>query len=199
MKRLLIILSICTLSYGSISAQAIKVNPFSYLGGSNLVGIEFPVGQAASIQVNLNYGGFKKDGNKYYSPGAGLEFRYYFGEQMNAFYVAPAISFSSGIANMKDTATSAISDIRFTSFGGDLRGGRQWIFNSGFLLDLNLTVGYGVYSYKYDNSDLENYFRNLVYDGGLRYGVTLGLGYAFGSKKKSHAGDAVEGASEAVE
>ncbi|MBW8360847.1 MAG: DUF3575 domain-containing protein [Kaistella sp.] len=187
MKKLLLVGAFAL--FGAVNAQenSIKVNPAALLGGSDLITFEHKFSDRISGVIGGGYGGFKFGDNKYTTYGGGLQGRYYFDEAMTGFYGAAVGDFTAGKVKIDNSAFSfgdptdpsmkAEADI--TSIGGGLRAGYQWIFDSGFTLDLNAGASYKSFKYKWSNAaDETAYGDNLKASGILPTG-SLGLGYSF--------------------
>ncbi len=185
MKKLLLGFVISIMSYGTISAQAIKLNPFALLGGRDLVSAEFAMGERNSLQVGLGYGGFKFGELRYTSYGGGLQYRFYFQEQMNGWYAAPGAGYGGGEVKVTDAFSDDETSLSFNSFGGEVRIGRQWLFDSGFLIDINAGAGYGSFKYQFSDESEEDLYKDVLSGGGVRFAGSVGIGYAFNSGGRS--------------
>ena len=164
------LLVLLALSFASLKAQenVIKVNPFALLGGNDLVSYERALGEHSSGTIGAGYGGYQLGGLKYKNYGASLQYRYYFNEALTGFFGAAALGYSKGSVELDNDN----DDIDFNSFGGGLRAGYQWIWDSGFSLDLNAGINYRSFSYEDDE--------NISLKGnGILPSFGLGIGYAF--------------------
>jgi hypothetical protein len=134
--------------------NVIKVNPLGLLFGSANVGYERALSEKSSFVIAPQFGGFKFGGVKYSSFGAGAQYRAYFSKTKTApegFYAAPAVSFVSGKVKVDDGMDNK-EETKFSSFGAGAMVGNQWIFNSGFVIDLGGGIMYQKFNYK-DNED----------------------------------------------
>lgn len=185
MKKLLLVMAVCLMGYGTTTAQAIKLNPFALLGGSDLISFEMPIGERYSIQLGGGYGGFKFGSFKYSSYGAGVQFRLYFKDLMDGWYLAPDVSWNGGTVKVSDPLdANSESSINYNGFGGGARIGRQWLFDSGFLIDLNLGAGYATRKYSFSDIDQENQYESVLKGNGVSILGSLGIGYSFGGGGK---------------
>lgn len=162
--------------------NVIKVNPLGLLFGSANVGFERALNEKSSFVIAPQFGGFKFGGVKYSSIGAGAQYRFYLSKTKNApegFYAAPALSFVSGKVKW-DSFDSAEEEeeekTNFSSFGGGAMVGNQWIFKSGFVIDLGGGVMYQNFSYKDGEGDAG--FSSLK-GGGVFPALSFSLGYNF--------------------
>lgn len=133
----------------------IKVNPLGLIFGSANVGYERALNEKSSFVIAPQFGGFKLGGMKYSSFGAGAQYRLYFSKTKTApegFYAAPALTFTSGKVTWDD-GTDTKEETKFSSYGGGALVGNQWIFNSGFVIDLGAGVMYQKFNYKDDTNN----------------------------------------------
>lgn len=132
----------------------IKVNPIGFLFGAGSVAYERALNDKSSIVVAPQFGGFKFGGVKYSSAGLGAQYRLYFSKSHVApegFYAAPNVSFISGKIKYDDVFEEGEeSEDKFSSFGIGALAGNQWVFNSGFVIDVNAGFSYQSFNYKGD-------------------------------------------------
>ena len=177
MKKLLLIV-FAVLGSMAVNAQdnVVKINPLSILGGSDLISYERYLTDHTSGVISAGFGGFKIGGFKYKSAGAGLQYRYYLSESLFGFYGGAVLAFHKGKVESKDELNlGTASDTKFSSFGGGLKVGYQWIWDSGFSLDLNLGASYK--KFNYDSTADESSIG--LKGNGIGPTLGLGLGYAF--------------------
>jgi hypothetical protein len=169
----------------SIYAQkknAFKVNIFSPLVSSVSVFYERALSDATSAQLGFFYTGFKVSDTKFSGFGVTPEFRLYPGksEDLKGFYLAPFIRYQSfkletpalDINLMEYTAKAT-----FSSFGGGLLIGGQFLFGNIVTLDIFIGPSYNAGSVKVDVGS-ENDFSLGSFDGfGARGGVTIGIAF----------------------
>ncbi len=170
MKKI-ILSALAVLAFGFTNAQEniIKANPLSLIGGTDLVSFEHKIGANTSLLVGVGVGGFKIGDSKYSNFGGELQYRYYFSEALKGFYAGGQAGYSVG----KVKITSA-TDTNFGALKIGAKGGYQWVWGSGFSLDLNLGIAYNNFSYK--NSSLST---SALKASGILPNFGFGLGYAF--------------------
>ena len=183
MKKLLLITVLALFAIPKIQAQenAIKVNPIAILGGIDLVSYERALSDNTSGLVSVGYGGFKIGGVSYKSFGGGLQYRYYFKEALRGQYGAAIVSYQSGDVEAESITIGGSSvdsnKFNFNAIGVGLKAGYQWLWDSGFTLELNLGASYK--SFKYD-FETESQGNSLNFkESGLITTFGFGLGYAF--------------------
>jgi hypothetical protein len=136
----------------------------------DLVSYERAIGDQTSFVVSGSIGGFSVGATKYSSYGGGIQYRYYFNEVLNGFYGAGVAGFKSG----KITYDSSLSteDTKYTNLLFGVKVGKQWLFDSGFTIDLNLGMNYRTFNYDLDNTT------GLKANGAIP-SFGLGFGYAW--------------------
>ncbi|MDQ1161957.1 hypothetical protein QE422_002325 [Chryseobacterium sp. SORGH_AS 447] len=190
MKKLLLLSAFAISGIAMAQENSIKANPVALLGGTDLISFEHKLGDHFSAVVGGGYGGFKLGGYKYNSYGAGLQGRYYFTEAMTGFYAAVVADYIGGkvkIENMgfsfmamdEDASANYKSEVNFSGFGGGVRAGYQWIFDSGFTLDVNLGAAYRSYNYKWNNVAEEETYEDSLKGNGVLPTGSVGIGYSF--------------------
>lgn len=171
---------------GAMSAQknSVKANPFALLGGSDLVSYERAIGGNSTVGVGAGIGGFKLGGVKYSQAGGSVFYRYYFGEALKGWYGHGGVSYSGGKVKTENegisfdinansiSANKSSEEVKFGAFGAQVKAGYQWVWNSGFTLDLNAGIGYT--SFNYDNSETTGLKGN-----GILPALGVALGYSF--------------------
>lgn len=165
--------------FGAMNAQqnSVKLNPFAILGGSDLLTYERAVGEQSSVGVGAGYGGFKIADNKYTNLGASVFYRYYFSEALKGWYGMGGIAYNNGkvtTTGYDENFNTTEEKVNFNSFGGTVKVGYQWLWDSGFTLDLNGGLGYS--SFKYDQSGTVN---DGLKASGLLPAFGLALGYSW--------------------
>ena len=174
MKKILLgALTLLSMNFAKAQDNAIKVNPFAFFGGSDLISYERKFTDNISGLVGLGYSSFSLSSYKYTSYGSEIQGRYYFKEALEGFYGGAQAGFNLGNATLDAGILS--SDISYTSIRLGAKGGYQWVWKSGFALDLNLGLGFNTFSY---NADSGTSTIGLS-GGGVRPNLGLGLGYAF--------------------
>ncbi|MDY3343896.1 DUF3575 domain-containing protein [Riemerella anatipestifer] len=170
--------------FGAVNAQqnSVKVNPFALLGGTDMVTYERAIGGSSSVGVGAGIGGFKIGDVKYKNAGASAFYRYYFGDTaLKGWYGMGIVSYSGGKVTSGGNTISfdgsslqvEKTEIKYGSFGAGVRAGYQWLWNSGFTLDLNAGLGYSSFDYDSKESTL-----GLKASGVLpAFGVALGYSF----------------------
>ncbi len=168
MKKLIISLVFVAFAFG-ISAQknVIKTSPLGLAFGNFNATYERVLGTSASVLIEGQYM-YKLLGADVSLAGGGLGFRYYFTHAKKpvpgGFYINPQFGFAFGSVTNdvgdKYTATS-------TAFGAEI--GYQWVWESGFVLDLGIGPMYTVAKGGESDEGLD----------GIMPSATLAIGYAF--------------------
>ncbi|CAM1370538.1 DUF3575 domain-containing protein [Tenacibaculum xiamenense] len=182
MKKLFMIAMIAVGFTAYAQKNVVKANPLALLGGSDLVSYERAIGENSSVSVSGAIGGFKLGGTEYDSKGFGAQYRYYFSEALKAWYAGASASFQFGsVENNWNSIFSTdvtTSKTDFTSINGGVRVGYQWVWESGFSLDLNLGGVYSSFNYEDDNAE-DAVFINGLKGSGVLPTFGFGLGYAW--------------------
>ena len=170
---------------GSIYAQkknAFKVNIFSPLVSSVSVFYERAVSDGASAQLGFFYTGFKVSDTKFSGFGITPEFRLYPGknEDLKGFYLAPFVryqSFKLETPSIDANLQAYTAKATFSTFGGGLLIGGQFLFGDLVVLDIFIGPSYNAGTVKVD-AGTEDDFSLGSFDGfGVRGGVTVGLAF----------------------
>lgn len=148
MRKFFVLMTALTLSVAVIGQESdravispengkniIKINPLGVLFGSFSMSYERLITPNSSLQFNANYGNINLFDIKIGTYGAGVDYRLYFSKNRIApegFYFSPGVSY----------ATLSIDDVSISAF--ELRGvaGYQWIWDSGFQLELFIGPNY---------------------------------------------------------
>ncbi|QAR29907.1 hypothetical protein EQP59_00300 [Ornithobacterium rhinotracheale] len=99
-------------------------------------------------------------------------YRYYFKEVLKGWYGMGAIAYGGG--TVKNTEDSDIEKVKFNSFNGKIKAGYQWLWNSGFTLDINGGFGYNSFNYNTNTQDISD-----LKASGILPAFGLALGYSF--------------------
>lgn len=179
MKRMFLVGALAL--FGAVNAQenSIKVNPFALLGGSDLISYERAIGTSSSVGVGAGIGGFKLGEYKYSNIGASVFYRYYFGgTSLKGWYGMGGLAYNNGKAKYQESflGETIKYEHKYNAFGGNLRAGYQWVWNSGLTLDLNGGLSYTSFSYK-DNTEENNI--NGLKASGLLPVIGVAIGYSF--------------------
>ena len=125
---------------GGDKLNVVKVNPLGLLFGSASVAYERAINEKSSIQVNGSFGGLSVGGVKYTNFGGGLDYKIYLSKTKSApegFYASPGAGFYS--LKVKEVGGTSVSGSGFIVKGVV---GNQWIWESGFSLDLFGGINY---------------------------------------------------------
>ncbi|GAA4278407.1 DUF3575 domain-containing protein [Aquimarina mytili] len=137
-------------------SNSIKVNPLALWDGSDLLSYERGITKHSSVLFGAGIGRFRVGGLKYKSQGASLQYRYYFTESINKFYLGALAHYQGGevIPGEEETIEFALAfftinrPIYFHSLGGGIKSGYQLANKGGLTLDLNLGISYMPFNYK---------------------------------------------------
>ncbi len=156
--------------------NVVKINPLGVLFGSANLAYERALTEKSSFLIAPSFGFFKLSGAKYSSFGLGAEYRFYLSKTKTApagLFVAPGAGYTGGSVKVDD-GQGGTSKTNFSAYY--IKGilGHQWIWDSGFTLDLNGGIQYIGFSYKDDGSN----FSTLKASGILPV-IGLSIGYAF--------------------
>lgn len=191
MKKLLTVAAFCIAGLAAAQENSIKANPLAILGGSDLISYEHRLSDNISAVIGAGFGGYKIAGSKYSSAGAGIQGRYYFNEAISGFYGAAVVDFNMGKVKIDNSfggifidptnpsVTTTSAEAKWSGIGGGLRAGYQWIFDSGFTLDVNGGASYRSFNYKWDNSAQETFYMDNVKANGILPAGSIGIGYSF--------------------
>ena len=163
--------------------NVIKINPLAILGGSDLVSYEKVITDNSSVILGVGYSQFKLGEFDYSNMGAELQYRYYLSEVLSGWYAGGQAGYSKGKVDLnilyydlfapQDMFYSDDSEVSFNSFKIGAKFGHQWVWNSGFSLDLNLGVAYNTFKYS------ENTYLESLQGSGVLPNLGLALGYSF--------------------
>ncbi len=174
MKKI-ILTAAAVFAFGLANAQenAIKANPLAILGGTDLVSFEHKLSDNSSAVLGAGISSLSFAGAKYTSTGAELQYRYYFDQVMSGWYSGAIAGFTSGKVTEPSFFNSPETETKFSSIKVGAKGGYQWTWNSGFVLDLNLGFAYSKFNYS-DTGYSQDFKASGVFP---TFG--LGLGYSF--------------------
>jgi hypothetical protein len=147
MKKIILSAAILAVSFVVVAQKksaegfknVVKVNPLGLLFGSANVSLEHVLSEKSAVQGNLQFGSLTVGTVKYTSVGAGVDYKFYLSNTKEApkgFYAAPGVGFYS--TSIKDGSGS------YKGAGAIIKGvvGNQWVWDSGFALDLFGGVNY---------------------------------------------------------
>ena len=168
MKKLIISLALIVFALGAHAQNnVIKTNPLGLAFGNFNATYERVFGTTSSLIIKGQYM-YKLLGADVSLAGGGLGYRYYFTHAKKpvpaGFYINPQASFAFGSvtndAGEKYTASTM-------AFGAEL--GYQWVWESGFVLDLGIGPMYTIAKGGTSEDELK----------GIMPSLTLAIGYAF--------------------
>jgi hypothetical protein len=166
MKKTILIIALVFLGLNSIKAQdvkgIIKVNPLGFAVGFLNATYEKPLNEKNSFAIGANY--YNYSSVKISGLGLSGEYRFYFSNNSTA----PEGLFGAPIVNLSSLSYDGTNGTETVfSFGAGVKGGYQWVWDSGVALDLYF--GYGFRSAQFDTYN---------YTGGYPI-LGLAIGYAF--------------------
>jgi len=175
MKRIFLVLllvAFCpSLFAQSEQRNVVKINPLSALIGTGAIFYERKVSDHFAPQMGFAYMQWKSGGTKLVGVMITPEARFYItGKALDGIYLAPYYRYQ------KFTLTDGDNEASYTSNGGGLIFGRQWIWESGFNLDFFFGAGMneGKFEIKSGNESPDDSFLD-----GFRPRIGLALGFAF--------------------
>lgn len=157
----------------AVHAQVIKANILSPVFRTINVSYEQAISENGSLQLGFFYTGYKADVTKFSGFGITPEYRFYLSETAapEGVYVAPFVRYQSFNLEDEDTGDKAT----YSSFGGGLVLGKQWIFKEKIALDIFLGPSYSSGKIKVESGS-EDEFDVGIFDGfGLRLGINFGF------------------------
>ena len=167
----------CTLIYAyPVKAQqnVVKMNFLSLIVKTFNVSYERVIDENNSFQLGVFYTGAKIGDTKLTGFGITPEYRFYLSETEapNGVYVAPYLRYNN--LELKDELST--SEATLSSIGGGLIIGKHWIFKEKVSFDLFIGPSYVSASIKVKSGTTT--YDTGAFDGfGLRFGITLGLGF----------------------
>ncbi|MBD1397469.1 DUF3575 domain-containing protein [Pontibacter sp. JH31] len=165
----------------------IKVNPLSAFALTGSGFLEYAVTDNISAQLGAFTTGASISNVKFKGYGFTPEVRYYFSEN-KAAPMGPYLAGYGRIQNFKLTVEKQDENGRdysatYAPIGGGVAIGNQWIFNSGFALDVFLGAGYNGGNLKVNVGTEEDFDAGIIGDMilgggfGFRPGITLGYNF----------------------
>lgn len=130
MKKIVFIFSMFLALTAFGQSSAVKVNPVGLAFGVANAGYEFSTSDSQSATIS----GLYYDVSGISGFGVGAEYRFYFGgEALKGWHAGPSL----GYLSLEDDFNTSASVF---SFGGEV--GHQWVWNSGFLVDVFAGLGF---------------------------------------------------------
>ena len=175
-KIVLLLVAMVFFNFANAQNKVVKVHPVALAFNVISVDYEQAISDKNSFEVGLSYyhndfSGLLGSDAGYEVTSFGLEggYRFYFSKNNDApegLYAAPFVGFNSISTAYPSGYTS--NNASAMSFGGGVKGGYQWIHDSGFVLDAYL--GYGFFT---------GGISSVAYGSGGAPKFGLAVGYAF--------------------
>lgn len=157
--------------------NVIKLNTLSLIIGTGSIFYERHLTDNLSGQLGVAYLNYSFGEGDAKSKFTGLiltpEVRFYpKSNAIDGFYIGPYVRYQNfSLSGDTDEAT-------YTNIGGGATLGRQWIFNSGFTIDLFVGGHYGKGSLKYESDITTDTFETDLFEGfRTRFGFALGFAF----------------------
>lgn len=149
-----------------------KVNPLSALFRTGSLFYERAVSPQSTIQLGFAFTGLKLDETKFRGLALTPEYRYFIKKKAPVgIYIAPFAKYQNySITDAEDSGS-------YTSFGGGLSLGRQWVYNSGFVLDMFFGPSFNSGTYTAESGSQQVDINGGIDGFGLRVGIALGFGF----------------------
>ncbi|PWS26938.1 hypothetical protein DHW03_13020 [Pedobacter yonginense] len=152
--------------------NTIKINPLSALLSTGSVFYERKINDGISAQLGLAYTGIKLEDVKFTGVAITPEVRFYLKQKaISGLYAAPFLRYQNY------TVTDGTDKGKYNSFGGGALIGRQWVYGSGFVLDLFFGPSYNSGTYKATQGNNEPDIKGGIEGFGIRTGIALGFGF----------------------
>jgi Protein of unknown function (DUF3575) len=182
MKKNLTIALILFLSGGAfMTAKAqdnvVKINIFSPIVKTFNLSYERKLSATSSFQLGVFYTSYSPDDTKFAGIGITPEYRFYLSESEApaGVYVAPFVRYQN--FKLENSFDGVESKGTWSSFGGGLVIGKQWIFKEKISLDIFIGPQY-IAGGDVKVTDGVDTFETDVFDGfGVRAGLTLGFAF----------------------
>jgi len=178
MKKILLLSLFCLVLSNAWSQteekNVIKFNPLSALLGTGSVFYEHKIDDKHSWQLGVAYMGLKLDNIKYSGLAITPEYRIYIKKNaLSGVYLGPYLRYQNYTLKTTDTDKGS-----YTSFGGGVVFGRQWIYGSGLVFDLFAGPAYNSGTTKYTSGTGTTNEPGFGINGmGIRIGMAFGFGF----------------------
>lgn len=153
------------ITIASAQTQLIKTNPLGLAFGNFNVTYERVLNEKSTINLSANYQ-YRLFGVDVNSFGVGAGWRYFFTYAKKdvpaGFYLQPQANVTFG----------NVDDFNYTAIGIGAEIGYQWVWDSGFVLDLGLGPQYTILTGSYEDIGFDS-------EGGILPAATLAIGYAW--------------------
>jgi hypothetical protein len=156
----------------SDNKNVLKINTLALIIGTGSIFYERELSDNLSGQLGVAYLNYKINDSKFSGLILTPELRFYVKRNaIDGFYMAPYFRYQNfSVKNGSNDAT-------YTNYGGGLAFGRQWIFNSGFTMDLFFGGHYGSGSLKVNTGTQDQFDTNSFEGFRPRVGFTLGFAF----------------------
>ncbi len=157
----------------SAEKNVLKVNTLSLILGTGSIFYDRELSDMTSAQLGLAYLSYKFSDTRFSGLIVTPEFRIYpKKDALDGFYIAPYLRYQKfTVKNTSDDSRGSL-----TSMGGGILFGRQWIYDSGFTMDLFFGGHYSSSSVKVDSGT--DSFDSDVFSG-FKPRIGFALGFAF--------------------
>jgi hypothetical protein len=153
---------------------AFKINLLSPIARTANVSFERRLSASSSSQIGFFYTTFSISGTEFKGFGITPEYRFYLSDSKEAiegFYLAPFFRYQ----NLK--LTNDLSKAGFSSYGGGLVVGRQWVFKKRITLDLFVGPKYLAHKIDVTSGSADDFSVGKFSGFGIRSGITLGIAF----------------------
>lgn len=169
-----VLLVLFSMGASQVNAQStVKINILSPIIKTINLQYEKVLNESSSFQLGFFYTGASTGGTELKGFGITPEYRFYLSETEApaGVYVAPFVRYQS--FNLKDDDFTN-NEADYSSFGGGLILGKQWVFKEKVVLDIFLGPSYSSGSVKVKSGS--DTFDTGAFDGfGLRTGLCFGI------------------------
>ena len=178
--RKLLLLCFLVLSSIKVLAQrstepvknSVKANPLGLLFGSpDLLSYERAISDHSTLLLGLGYSSLSVEDLSYKAKGINLQYRYYFKEAIKDWYVLGSVASTSG------KLSSSSESIEYSNILIGSKAGYQWVWESGFSLDLGGGFNYVIYDY--DLTGVTSLSESSIKANGVVLSLGFGLGYSW--------------------
>ena len=178
MRKLLLVVVLFTAAYFKGYAQSekntIKINPLSALLRTGSIFYEHKLSEKTSVQLGAAYTGMKISDTKFSGVSLTPEFRFYPKQNaLNGLYTAAFLRYQD--YRVKDEESAAKGS--YSSFGGGVLIGRQWVYSSAFTLDIFFGPSFNSGKVKADDGSNEPEINSAIDGFGIRTGIALGFAF----------------------
>lgn len=153
--------------------NVIKINTLSLLVGTGSIFYERHLTDNLSGQIGVGYLNFSFSKTKFTGLILTPEVRFYpKSNAIDGFYIGPYVRYQNYTISITE------GDASYSNIGGGVSLGRQWVFNSGFTIDLFVGGHYGKGSIDVKDNVSEDSFNVAKFEGfRTRFGFALGFAF----------------------